>query len=206
MERQTGRSAPCTSGAPFDIVALAASAGGLTALSRVLAALPGNFPAVIVVVQHLDPRHRSLMADILSRRTPLRVKQAEEGEQVAPATVYIAPPNRHLLVNPDSTLSLSQSELVHFLRPSADLLFESVAASYRERAIAVVLTGTGSDGAMGVQAIKKMGGTVIAQDEASAEFFGMPSAAIHSGSVDFVLPLDEIPTALVTLVIKGEAE
>ncbi len=206
MEQQTGRSAQRTAGAAFDIVALAASAGGLTALSRVLAALPADFPAVIVVVQHLDPRHRSLMADILSRRTPLRVKQAEEGEQISPATVYIAPPNRHLLVNPDGTLSLSQSELVHFLRPSADLLFESVAASYRERAIAVVLTGTGSDGAMGVQAIKKMGGTVIAQDEESAEFFGMPSAAIHSGSVDFILPLDEIPTALVTLVIKGEAE
>ena len=206
MEQQTGRSAQRTSGAAFDIVAMAASAGGLTALSRVLAALPVDFPAVIVVVQHLDPRHRSLMADILSRRTPLRVKQAQEGEQVSPATVYIAPPNRHLLVNSDGTLSLTQSELVHFLRPSADLLFESVAASYRERAIAVVLTGTGSDGAMGVQAIKKMGGTVIAQDEASAEFFGMPSAAIHSGSVDFVLPLDEIPTALVTLVIKGEAE
>jgi len=206
VEPQTGRSAQHTTGAAFDIIALAASAGGLTALSRVLAALPADFPAVIVVVQHLDPRHRSLMADILSRRTPLQVKQAEEGEKVSPATVYIAPPNRHLLVNPDNTLSLSQSELVHFLRPSADLLFESVAASYRERAIAVVLTGTGSDGAMGVQAIKKMGGTVIAQDEGSAEFFGMPSAAIHSGSVDFVLPLDEIPNALVTLVIKGEAE
>ena len=95
-------------------------------------------------------------------------------------------------MNPDGTLSLTQSKLVHFLRPSADLLFESVAASYGERAIAVVLTGTGSDGAMGVQAIKKMGGTVIAQDEAIAEFFGMPSAAIHSGRVDFVLPLDEI--------------
>jgi two-component system chemotaxis response regulator CheB len=170
----------------------------------VLAGLPENFPATLVVVQHLYPRHRSLMADILSRRTPLRVKQAEEGEQIAPATVYIAPPNRHLLVNPDGTLSLTQSQLVHFLRPSADLLFESVAASYRERAIAVVLTGTGSDGAMGVQAIKKMGGTVIAQDEATAEFFGMPGAAINSGSVDFVLPLDEIPTALMTLVMKGE--
>jgi two-component system chemotaxis response regulator CheB len=145
------------------------------------------------------------MADILSRRTSLRVKQAEEGEQLSPATVYIAPPNRHLLVNPDGTLSLTQSKLVHFLRPSADLLFESVAASYGGRAIAVVLTGTGSDGAMGVQAIKKMGGTVIAQDEATAEFFGMPSAAIRSGSVDFVLPLDEIATALVTLVMKGEA-
>jgi two-component system, chemotaxis family, protein-glutamate methylesterase/glutaminase len=156
------------------------------------------------VVQHLDPRHRSLMAEILSRRTPLQVKQAEEGDSLRPATVYIAPPNRHLLVNPDGTLSLSQSELVHFVRPSADLLFESVAASYKDRAVAVVLTGTGSDGTMGVQAIKKMGGTVIAQDEATSEFFGMPGAAIQTKSVDFVLPLDEIAAALVTLVMGGE--
>ncbi|MGH7965299.1 MAG: chemotaxis protein CheB [Candidatus Binatia bacterium] len=192
--------------AAFDVVALAASAGGLTALSRVLAPLPVDFPAVIVVVQHLDPRHRSLMADILSRRTTLQVKQAEEGDRLHPATVFIAPPNRHLLVNPDGTLSLSQSELVHFVRPSADLLFESVAASYKDRAIAVVLTGTGSDGTMGVQAIRKMGGTVIVQDEETSEFFGMPGAAIQTGTADFILPLDEISSALVTLVIKGEAK
>ena len=188
----------------FDIVALAASAGGLKALSHVLAALPGDFPAIIVVVQHLDPRHRSLMADILSRRTPLKVKQAQEGEHMDLGTTYIAPPNRHLLVNRDGTMSLSQSELVHFVRPSADLLFESVAASFKERAIAVVLSGTGSDGSMGVKAIKKMGGTVIAQDEKSAEFFGMPDAAVKTGSVDFVLPLEEIPSALMTLVVKGD--
>ncbi len=188
-------------GAAFDVVALAASAGGLTAISKVMAGLPANFPASIVVVQHLDPRHRSLMADILSRRTSLRVKQAEEGDRLTTATVYIAPPDRHLLVNPDSTLSLSQSELVHFLRPSADLLFESVAASFKDRVIAVVLTGTGSDGAMGVKAIKKMGGTVIVQDEKTAEFFGMPGAAIQTGQTDFILPLDEIASALVRLVI-----
>src|SRR5918996_3336491 len=144
------------------------------------------------------------MADILSRRTPLQVKQAEEGDRLCAAMVYIAPPNRHLLVNPDGTLSLSQSELVHFVRPSADLLFESVAASFKDRAIAVVLSGTGSDGSMGVKAIKKMGGTVIVQDEKSAEFFGMPGAAMATGSVDFVLPLEEIPSALVTLVVKGD--
>jgi two-component system chemotaxis response regulator CheB len=190
--------------AAFDVIALAASAGGLAALSHILAALPADFPAAMVIVQHLDPRHRSLMADILSRRTRLQVKQAEEGDRLYPATVYIAPPNRHLLVNPDGSLSLTQSELVHFVRPSADLLFESVAASYKDRAIAVVLTGTGSDGAMGVRAIKKMGGTVIAQDEQTSEFFGMPSAAIQSGSVDFILPLDEIAAALVTLVVRGD--
>jgi len=171
--------------APFDVVAVAASAGGLNALSHVLRQLPADFPAAILFVQHLDPRHRSLMADILSRRTALRVKQAADGDRVTPATVLIAPPNRHLLVNPDGTVSLSQSQLVHFLRPSADLLFESVAASYRQRAIGVVLTGTGSDGSMGVRAIKKMGGTVVVEDEKTAEFSGMPSSAIQTKCVDF---------------------
>ncbi|MDG6256937.1 MAG: chemotaxis protein CheB [Methanomicrobiaceae archaeon] len=188
----------------FDIVALAASAGGLTALSEILARLPADFPAAVVVVQHLDPRHRSLMSEILARRTRLAVKQAEAGELLHPGTVYIAPPDYHMLVNPDRTISLTQSELVHFVRPSADLLFESVAGSYKDRSIAVVLTGTGSDGSMGVQAIKNRGGTVIVQDEATSEFFGMPHAAIATGSVDFSLGLDEIAPALVTLVMKGE--
>jgi len=188
--------------AAFDVVALAASAGGLAALNLVLTELPGDFPAALVVVQHLDPKHRSLMAEILGRRTRLRVKQAAEGDELRPGTVFIAPPNRHLLVDPDGTLSLSQTQLVHFVRPSADLLFESVAASYRERALAVVLTGTGIDGTMGVQAIKKMGGTVIAQDEPSSDFFGMPGAAIQTGSVDLILPLTAIAPALVGLVVK----
>ncbi len=193
-------------GRAFDVVALAASAGGLIALSRVLSGLPANFPAAVVVVQHLDPRHRSLMAEILSRRTPLQVRQAQDGETLEAGLVLIAPPNRHLLVNPGGRLSLTETELVHFVRPSADLLFESAAASYRERVIAVVLSGTGSDGAMGVQAIKKVGGTVIAQDEKSSEFFGMPAAAIATGTVDFILPLEEIAPALVTLVMRGETE
>jgi two-component system chemotaxis response regulator CheB len=200
------KDAPVATPLPFEIVALASSAGGLEALSQVLAALPGNFPAPIVVVQHLDPKHRSLMAEILSRRTPLHVKQAEEGEVLAPGTVYIAPPDRHLLVNSDHTLTLTQTELVHFLRPSADLLFESVAASYRDRAIAVVLTGSGSDGSMGVKAIKKMGGTVLAQNAESAQFSGMPSAAIQTGMVDFILPLDEVAQALKTLTMNQAAD
>src|SRR6266446_5537684 len=108
----------------------ARAAGGLKALSQVLAALPADFAPAIVVVQHLDPRHRSLMADILSRRSALPVKQADENDKLQPGNVYIAPPNKHLLVNPDGSLSLTQSELVHFVRPSADLLFESAAGSF----------------------------------------------------------------------------
>jgi two-component system, chemotaxis family, protein-glutamate methylesterase/glutaminase len=189
----------------FDLVAIASSAGGLRALTEVLSGLTADFPASIAVVQHLDPRHRSLMADILNRQSRLPIKQAEDGDRVQPGAVFIAPPDRHLLVNADGTLALSRTELVHFVRPSADLLFESVAASFKDRAIAVMLTGTGSDGATGVEAIKKMGGTVIAQDEGTSEFFGMPGAAIQTGVVDFVLPLKDIGPALTKLIVRGEA-
>jgi len=185
---------------PFDIVALAASAGGVFALTEILGKLPAQFPAIVVVVQHLDPRHRSLMPEIFGRRSQLPVDQALDGMKVEPRHVYLAPPDRHLLINGDGTVSLTQTELVNFVRPSADLLFESVAAAYGERAIAVVLTGAGKDGSMGVTAIKARGGTVMVQDEATSEFFSMPSAAIRTGAVDFVLSLNEIPSALVTLV------
>ena len=190
--------------AAFDVVAIAASAGGLQALSLVLAGLPENFPAAILIVQHLDPRHRSLMADILGRRTALKVKQAQAGDRLEPGLILIAPPNYHMLVTDDGDLALTQTELVHFVRPSADLLFESVAGKYKRCAIGVVLTGTGSDGSMGVEAIRKMGGTVIVQDPESTEFDGMPRAAIQTKCVDFVLPLDEIPQALLRLVVAEE--
>jgi two-component system chemotaxis response regulator CheB len=189
----------------FDIVAIAASAGGIKALSTVLGGLTPDFPAPVVIVQHLAPQHRSLLVDILGRVTTLRVKQADGGDRLTPGWVYIAPPDYHLLVNPDHTLSLSQSGLVHFVRPAADLLFKSVAASYPGRAIAVVLSGTGTDGGEGVIAIKAQGGTVIAQDQASADFFGMPHTAIATGRVDCVVPLNQIAPMLLTLVLKGHA-
>lgn len=184
----------------YEVVAIAASAGGLGALTSILSRLPRTFGAPIVAVQHLDPRHRSLMAEIIGRRSALPIHQAVAGSRIQPGQVYLAPPDRHLLINPDGSISLTQTELVNFVRPSADLLFESVAASFGKRAVAVVLTGTGHDGSMGVTAIKQRGGTVIAQDEESSEFFGMPSAAIRTGAVDFVLSLDEIPGAMQTLV------
>ncbi|HWD56277.1 MAG TPA: chemotaxis protein CheB [Acidimicrobiales bacterium] len=192
-----------TLGDGFDVVLLAASAGGLTALSRVLGDLGDNFPVPVVIVQHLDPRHRSLMADILRNRTPLQVVEATQGAKLEPGTAYVAPPDEHLLVASDGTLNLSHSELVHFVRPSADLLFESGAGAYPGRAIGVVLTGTGSDANMGVRAISQTGGTVLAQNPATAEFSGMPQAAIDTGTVDFVLDLGEIGPALVSLV-EGE--
>lgn len=184
----------------YAIVALAASAGGVTALSRVLGGLPAGFPVPVVVVQHLDPRHRTIIAEVLSRRASLPVRLAEGGERAEAGMIYIAPPDRHLLLSEDGSMTLSDSELVHFVRPSADLLFESVAGSYGKRAIACVLTGTGSDGAMGASAVKSRGGTVIAEDPELAEFRGMPEAVVAAGAADYILPLDEIASVIRGLV------
>ena len=184
------------------LVALAASAGGIHALATVLSALAPDLPAAVVVVQHLAPHHRSHMAQIMSRHTALLVKQARDGEALRPGVVYIAPPDRHLLVNGDGTITLADTELVHFLRPSAAHLFETAAAAFGVGVVAVVLSGTGEDGAMGIRAVKKVGGTVIVQDEASAEFQGMPQAAIRTGVADRVLSLDQIGPALSALLTR----
>lgn len=186
--------------ASFDIVAIAASAGGVQALTLLLGALPADFPVPVVVVQHLDPRHRTVLAEVLDRRTELSVKLAESGEEVHAGIVYVAPPDRHLLIDEAGTVSLTSSALVHFVRPSADLLFESVAGTYGRHAIACVLTGTGRDGAMGTEAVKSRGGTVIVQDPLTADFKGMPEATMATGSVDYALPVDEIATVIRGLV------
>jgi len=190
-------------GTRFGIVAMAASAGGVQALSTVLSALPSGFPVPVVVVQHLAPHHQSLLPEILERRCSIRIRQAQEGDALEAGTAFIAPPDEHLLVNGDGTLSLSHSDLVHFVRPSADLLFESVAASHQEQAIAVVLTGTGSDGAMGVKAMDKMGGWVIVQDPETADFSGMPKAAWETGVADESLALERIAARLMALMTEG---
>ncbi|MEV0676005.1 chemotaxis protein CheB [Actinosynnema sp. NPDC050436] len=187
-------------GEPFGVVAVASSAGGIVALGRVLGGLPKGFAAPVVVVQHLDRRHRTVIAEVLGRRCELAVALAVHGEHIEPGRIYFAPPDRHLLVGPDGVLALSDSALVHFVRPSADLLFESVAGAYGANSVACVLTGTGSDGAMGVRAVKDRGGTVIVEDPATAQFKGMPSAAVATGAADLVLPLDEISAAINGLV------
>jgi two-component system chemotaxis response regulator CheB len=190
---------------PPALKVVATSAGGVQALGAILAALPADFPAAIVIVQHRTARGPFQLPEVLSRRTVLRVEQAREGTAMRPASVFIAPPDWHLLVNEDGTLSLSHSAKVRSVRPSADRLFESLAASFGERAIAVVLTGAGSDGSGGVPLIKRMGGVVIAQDAATAEVPGMPLSAKATGAADRVLPLEEIAAALVTLVTTSGA-
>src|SRR4051812_8894486 len=137
---------PNAAGRPRHVVALAASAGGLAALSRILSALPAGFPAPILVLQHLDPRHRSLLAEILGPRTGLRVAQAQAGEPLAVGTALVAPPGHHLLVGLDGVLSLADTDRIRFSRPSADGLFASLAESWGPGAIAGVVSGRGPGG------------------------------------------------------------
>jgi two-component system chemotaxis response regulator CheB len=192
-------------GAEFDVVVLAASAGGLRAISAVLMNLPASFPAALLVVQHMAPHHHSLLAAILGRRTALHVEDGVAGVMVRPGVLYVAAPNWHMELAPNRSLALTQTPLVHYVRPSADVLFKSAALCCGQRVLAVVLSGTGSDGNMGVNAIKQGGGTVLVQDPATAEFAGMPQAAVDTGCFDLILPLAEIATALCRLVIATPA-
>lgn len=182
------------------VVALAASMGGLQALSVILRALPGDFPAPTVIVQHVSPEPRSELADLLSRRTALRVREAQQGDHLQAGWVYVAPSGRHLQVHPDGTLWLTLAEKVGLGRPSADLLFASLGGNLGGRAVAVVLTGTGRDGSKDVRAVRAAGGVTLAQDEAMSQFADMPRSAAATGCVNLVLPLDEFGPALVRLL------
>ncbi len=181
------------------LVAIGASAGGLAALTVVLSALPRDLPAAVLIVQHLDPRYPSHMAEILGRRCDLPCVEAQDGQEITNQMVYIAPPDRHMLVE-EGHIRLTRTNLVHFVRPSVDLLFESVVAAYGESAIAVILTGSGTDGALGIRAIKEKGGISIVQDPITADTRGMPVAAIAMAQVDHILPLNDIGATIVDAV------
>jgi len=190
----------------FPVIAMAASAGGLKALSVILGGLPADFPAAIAIVMHLAPDHKSILAEILNSRSHLEVRQARTGDILRHSSVFIAPPNHHLSVVKGGILKLSTSaaEKVHYARPSAEPLFFSVADIYKKNAIAVVLTGGDGDGSFGVQIIKEKGGQVIAQDRPTSENFSMPETSIKTGDVDFILPLDGIAPKLIELVGAGK--
>jgi two-component system chemotaxis response regulator CheB len=191
----------------FPVIAMAASVGGLNALSVILGGLPANFPAAIAIVMHLAPEHKSILAEILNSRTHLAVKQAHSGDRLCPGGVFVAPPNHHLLVAKGGRLELSSpaAEKIHHARPSAEPLFATVAEVYKKRAIAVVLTGGDGDGSFGVRIIKERGGTAIAQDRPTSQDFSMPETSIRTGDVDFVLPLNAIAPKLIELVGGGKA-
>jgi two-component system chemotaxis response regulator CheB len=195
------QAAPAAAARParYDLIAIVASAGGLKAMERILKALPPDFPVPIALVQHRLTRQPETLARVLSRHTALTVKLAEEGEALAGGTVYLALSNLHLVVDDRRTLHHVDGRKVRHVLSSGNMLFESAAAALGARVIAVVLTGYDSDGTDGVQAVKRAGGVVLVQDEASCDAFGMPRSAIETGCVDQVLPLEAIGPELVRL-------
>ena len=184
----------------YGIVVIAASAGGVMALPELLSGLPATFQVPVLIVQHRS-NVPSVFESILRHATPLSVVETMDGNTLIAGTVFVAPADNHLLLDTTGVLRLSGSAKVHHVRPAADPLFVSVADYYRERTIGVVLTGYGVDGSLGVKAISKMGGYVIAQEPSTAEASGMPNAAIETGCVNAILPLNEIGPALLDLMI-----
>lgn len=195
---------PSPEDVPFDILVIAASLGGISAVGDLLAGLGADFALPIVVCQHVLRGRSSLLTGVLARRTGMRVVTAVHRDLPVAGTVHVAPPDRHLLFGANGRFGLSEGERVNFCRPSADVLFCSVAEVHGPRALAVVLTGRGRDGARGIAAIRRRGGFAIAQDEASSEAFDMPLAARDIGQADLVLPLRQIPAALQVLT-AGDA-
>jgi two-component system chemotaxis response regulator CheB len=193
-------SRPVESQKPPWLVAIAASTGGVAALGTVLAALPHGFPAAIVVVQHRPPTGKSYLQEILMRQARIPVLVASSGDRISPGVVYLSRPDQHLTVRPDRHFTYTDGTRIKFLRSSANPLLETAARAFAGRLIAVVLTGSGSDATDGVQTVKANGGVVIAQDKATSEQWGMPEAAVRTGAVDYVLPLEAIAPAIDAIV------
>jgi two-component system, chemotaxis family, protein-glutamate methylesterase/glutaminase len=181
------------------VVAIAASAGALPALVALLSALPPDFPAAVLVAHHQSTSYRSQLAALLDAHCCLPVRVAVAGERLRPGAILLAPHGRHLTVGHGWRIAVPDDPPMRYVRPSADLLFSSVAAHCGSRAVAIVLSGAGSDGARGIVAVKDAGGVVIVQDVASAPFPSMPQAAIRTGKTDLVLLADEMPPALIQL-------
>lgn len=190
----------------YDAVVVVASVGGISALSTLLSSLPAEFPIPLLIVQHRSTAAPSVLAAILKRTTALHVKIAEADEVPVAGWVYLAPPDRHLVVTPAHSLALADGRRVRHLLSAGDPLFASAARAYGSGVIAVVLTGTDGDGARGAVDVKRAGGTVLAQDEATSQSFAMPQAAIATGCVDMVLPISKIGPALVRLAAMPELQ
>jgi two-component system chemotaxis response regulator CheB len=183
------------------VIALVASAGGLDAVSRILCKLPSTLAAAILVLIHQEPDRASTLTEILGQRCAMSVVVAEHDGLLTPGTVVVVPPGRHLLITAQQRTALIVSGAAPPSRPSADLLLATLATAFGPRAIAVVLSGGGHDGATGATAVHRLGGTVIASDRASSSTFSMPLATIkRDNAIDAILDLDEIAAQLIALV------
>ena len=184
--------------AGHDLVVIGASAGGVEALGELVRELPADFPAAVLAVVHFPPHATSMLPLILGRRGRLPAVHAEDGAEIRPGTIYVAPPDRHLLVD-RGRLRLSRGPRENGHRPAADALFRSAARAHGRRVVAVVLSGTLDDGTAGMSVVRRRGGVTVAQHPDDALFAGMPKTAIEAGVVDHVLPVREIAPLLARL-------
>ncbi|MCB0833340.1 MAG: chemotaxis-specific protein-glutamate methyltransferase CheB [Bacteroidetes bacterium] len=191
---------------PAEVIAIASSTGGPSALLKVLKNLPETFSVPIVIVQHICEGFGQGFVDWLNKECRLRVKTAERGEVLTGGTVYVAPDGFHTLIDPGRIVRLSKSMPVNGLRPNATLMMESVAKVFGGASIGIVLTGMGRDGADGVKAIKEAGGLTYAQSQESCVVFGMPKEAIDLGVVDKILAVERMGPDLESVVQKSETE
>jgi two-component system, chemotaxis family, protein-glutamate methylesterase/glutaminase len=186
--------------ARYGAVLIGASAGGTSALKAILAPLPSNFPVPILVVQHVHPLQKSASLVHVTHNPALIIKDADQNESLQAGHVYFAPPNYHLLVEEDRTLSLSIDPKVNFTRPAVDVLFESAVDAFGALPlVGIVLSGANNDGAAGLRYLKQRGGLSIVQDPASAEVSYMPQAAIQAAHPAHILPPEKIGALLVRL-------
>ena len=183
--------------ANFAVVAIGASAGGLEAYTKLFAAMHGNTGMAFILVQHLEPKHDSMIVELLAPHTAMAVVQAAEGMQVRPDRLYVIPPGFYLSVSQD-TLHIVKPTEHHGARLPFDFLLHSMAEAYGPRAICVVLSGTGTDGSLGLAAVKAAGGFVVVQSPEDAAYSGMPQSALDTGKADLVLPVADIPACLRT--------
>jgi two-component system CheB/CheR fusion protein len=183
---------------PFPVVGVGASAGGLQAFTKLLRKVPGDTRMAIVLVQHLSPSHKSHLAELLGSSTSLPIRQAVDGMDIEAGHVYVIPPDARMAIA-DGKLHIGERPLDRTQFTPIDYFFESLATFYQERAIAVVLSGTASDGARGLGTVKAAGGITFAQDPSEAQFDSMPRTAIAAGTVDAVMPVERIAAELVRL-------
>jgi len=186
-------------------VVIGASTGGPRAVEEILATLPGDLPAPVLIVQHMPPGFTRSFAERLNQRSALQVKEAEGGDILKPGRAFVAPGDFHMRVRPGrnhAVIRLEQSEPVNGVRPAVDVTMMDVAEVYGAGSVGVVLTGMGADGARGARRIKAAGGFVIAQDQGTSVVYGMPRAVVKTGAADRVLPLEEIPAAILQVLTE----
>ena len=186
----------------FPVIVVAASTGGPATVMQILPRLPKEFPAAILLVQHMPVTFTSQYGQQLSERAAMRVKEAQQDDALEPGTVYVCPGSHHLRVTSQGRISLDDGPRICGYRPCADVTMQTVATFAGPMGVALVLTGMGGDAAQGARAIKAAGGYVIAQDESTSTIFGMPAEAIKTGAVDKILPVDAIRGGLEKRVLE----